>query len=125
MTYRSRYYTTLQPAAVLEVLMKDGSNPRSLDFQVNHVADLYSKLPRNAPADLQSMENAVHLLRGFDLHTLDYSLPGAANDGFKSSERSRLNRALTELETFLASWSNNLSNTYFNHARTLPVTIGE
>ena len=34
MTYRTRYYTTLQPLAVLDVLMADETNPRSLDFQV-------------------------------------------------------------------------------------------
>src|SRR5277367_5647001 len=31
MTYRTRYYTTLQPLAVLDVLMADETNPRSLD----------------------------------------------------------------------------------------------
>ena len=34
MTYRTRYYTTLQPLAVLDVLMADETNPRSLDFQL-------------------------------------------------------------------------------------------
>ncbi|HEY2843993.1 MAG TPA: circularly permuted type 2 ATP-grasp protein, partial [Bryobacteraceae bacterium] len=34
MTYRSRYFTTLQPVAVLDVLMADETNPRSLNFQV-------------------------------------------------------------------------------------------
>ena len=47
MTYRARYYTTLQPLAVLDVLMADESNPRSLDFQLSHLADLYQKLPRH------------------------------------------------------------------------------
>ena len=32
MTYRSRYFTTLQPMAVLDVLMADETNPRSLEF---------------------------------------------------------------------------------------------
>ncbi len=125
MTYRSRYYTTLQPAAVLDVLMMDATNPRSLDFQLSHVADLYSKLPRHIPDDLRSMQNAVKLLRGFDLQALNYPLPGAGDAAGDSPERSRLKRALRELEDFLPSWSNNLSNMYFNHARTLPVTIGQ
>jgi hypothetical protein len=29
------------------------------------------------------------------------------------------------LEGLLPSWSNNLSNRYFSHARTLPITIGQ
>ena len=40
MTYRSRYFTTLQPLAVLDVLMADETNPRSLDFQMAHLVDL-------------------------------------------------------------------------------------
>ena len=45
MTYRSRYFTTLQPVAVLDVLLADESNPRSLSFQLAHLADLYQRLP--------------------------------------------------------------------------------
>ena len=45
MTYMSRYYTTLQPDPVLDVLMKDSRNPRSLDFQLEHLVELYEKLP--------------------------------------------------------------------------------
>src|SRR6202142_972173 len=78
MTYRARYYTTLQPLAVLDVLMADGTNPRSLDFQLSHLADLYQKLPRRLSVDLQAMRAALALLRSFDLRKLKYPLPGAA-----------------------------------------------
>ena len=61
MTYRTRYYTTLQPLAVLDVLMADETNPRSLDFQLSHLADLYQKLPRHLAEDLQAMRNALSL----------------------------------------------------------------
>lgn len=115
MTYRSRYYTTIQSAAVLDVLMSDGRNPRSLDFQLSHLGDLYSKLPRHIPEDLASMQEALELLRRFDLPEID----------FNTNERSRLERYLRGLERLLPSWSNNLSGTYFVHARTLPTTIFE
>ncbi|HEX3683327.1 MAG TPA: circularly permuted type 2 ATP-grasp protein [Bryobacteraceae bacterium] len=124
-TYRSRYYTTLQPIAVLDVLMMDATNPRSLDFQLSHVADLYGKLPRHAAADLLTMTNALELLRSFDLQALRYPLPGADSVEGSSDERERLKRTLRELEELLPSWSNNLSHTYFSHARTLPTSIGE
>ena len=51
MTYRSRYYTTLQPLAVLDVLMADETNPRSLDFQLSHIIELFQKLPRHSAQD--------------------------------------------------------------------------
>jgi uncharacterized alpha-E superfamily protein len=124
MTYRTRYYTTLQPLAVLDVLMADETNPRSLDFQVSHVADLYQKLPRHLPADLRAMQAALVLLRSFDLRKLKYPLPGAAATN-GSDGLARLASFLRELEGLLPSWSNNLSSRYFSHARTLPITIGQ
>jgi len=124
MTYRSRYFTTLQPVAVLDVLMADEANPRSLNFQLNHLADLYAKLPRYVPEDLKDMQQALALLRSFNLQKLEFPLPGGAETS-RSEERVRLERALRRLGKLLPSWSNNLSDNYFSHSRTLPTTIGE
>jgi len=124
MTYRSRYYTTLQPVAVLDVLMADGSNPRSLDFQLKHLVDLYERLPRYLPDDLQAMRDALELLRGFDLRSISYPLPGAATGANGADDLHRLRNFLGGLERLLPSWSDNLSSRYFSHARTLPITIG-
>jgi len=124
MTYRARYYTTLQPLAVLDVLMADETNPRSLDFQLSHLADLYQKLPRHLPVDLKAMRGALALLRSFDLRKLKYPLPGVAATN-ASDGLSRLANFLLELGRLLPSWSNNLSSRYFSHARTLPITIGQ
>jgi uncharacterized alpha-E superfamily protein len=125
MTYRSRYFTTLQPVAVLDVLMADETNPRSLDFQLIHLAELYQKLPRYVPEDLHAMQHAVSLLRSFTLQQIEYPLPGGPERKGHSDERSRLERTLKELAVLLPTWSNNLSNNYFSHARGLPITIGE
>ena len=125
MTYRSRYFTTLQPVAVLDVLMADETNPRSLDFQLSHLADLYQKMPRHVPEDLHAMQHAVALLRSFTMQDIAYPLPGAAEYPSHSGERARLERSLKELSVLLPTWSNNLSNNYFSHARGLPINIGE
>ena len=124
MTYRSRYYTTLQPLAVLDVLMADETNPRSLDFQLSHLAHLYRQLPRHVPHDLSAMQTALALLRGFDLRKLSYPLPGAASVAKVADDLAGLERFFRGLETLLPSWSNNLSGRYFSHARTLPIAIG-
>jgi uncharacterized alpha-E superfamily protein len=122
--YRSRYYTTLQPLAVLDALMADETNPRSLDFQLSHLADLYEKLPRHLPNELQAMRDALALLRGFNLRKLKYQLPGASGAVNGTDGLAQLERFLRGLEKLLPSWSNNLSSRYFSHARTLPTTIG-
>jgi len=124
MTYRSRYYTTLQPMAVLDILMADGSNPRSLDFQLAHLADQYQRLPRHMTDDLEAMRDALRMLRGFDLHTLSYSLPSDTSAAKDTEGLARLENFLAGLERLLPSWSDNLSSRYFSHARTLPISIG-
>jgi len=125
MTYRARYFTTLQPVAVLDVLMADETNPRSLDFQLDHLAELYEKLPRHVPEDLHAIQHAVALLRSFTLQEIAYPLPGAPQHKGDSDERARLERTLKELSALLPTWSNNLSNNYFSHARGMPIRIGE
>ncbi len=124
MTYRSRYYTTLQPIAMLDVLMADAMNPRSLIFQIHHLVELYQKLPRCMPDDLRTMLDVVKLLHSFDLRCLGYPLPGAARSEHPPGELLRLQESMMTLENLLPSWSDNLSNMYFSHARTFPISIG-
>lgn len=123
MTYRSRYFTSLQPTAVLDVLMADKSNPRSLSFQLSHLVDLYQKLPRHVPDDLRAMQRAALLLCNFDLQNLDYPPANVAQGNGNFGERTRLERALRDLEVLLPSWSENVSRHYFSHARTFAITI--
>jgi uncharacterized alpha-E superfamily protein len=121
MTYRTRYYTTLQPLAVLDVLMADDSNPRSLDFQLSHLVELYEKLPRHLSADLRAMRNALDSLRGIDLQAIRYI--SSTKPPRRAHELTEVDRFLAELAILLPSWSNNLTSQYFNHARTLPVAM--
>jgi len=122
-TYRTRYYTTLQPLAVMDVLMLDDTNPRSLEFQLNHLVDLYQKLPRYDPSDLKAMQDALDRLRGIDLQAMLY--PASETSDRRGSALRRLDRCLGDLDNLLPSWSNNLSSRYFSHARTLPITMGQ
>jgi uncharacterized alpha-E superfamily protein len=127
MSYRARYYTTLQPLAVLDVLMSDAANPRSLDFQLEHLVELYEKLPRHANDDLLAMQKTLTQLRTIDLQAIHYPSALAA-PGRPASDALGLNRLdqyLQELERLLPSWSNDLSSRYFSHARTQPVAMGE
>lgn len=121
MTYRTRYYTTLQPLAVLDVLMADDSNPRSLDFQLSHLVELYQKLPRHAASDLQAMEDALTSLRCIQLQAVQ--IAPARKAGRVTNELKTIDNYLVELESLLPSWSNNLASQYFNHARTLPIAM--
>ena len=124
MTYRSRYFTTLQPIAVLDVLMADENNPRSLSFQMAHLVDLHRRLPRHDPADQQALQHAVTLLRGLDLEKLEFPLPGGVLPTCNSDGQSQIDRALGSIQRLLPSWADNISLTYFDHAHTYPISIG-
>lgn len=121
MTYRQRYYTTLQPLPVLDVLLMDETNPRSLHFQLDHIVDLYAKLPRGEAEELASMRQALQALRGIDLQAMQFPLSGKS---VAKDPLTQLDRSLAALTEQLFSWSNNLSSRYFSHARTLPSTMG-
>lgn len=127
MTYRARYYTTMHPLAVLDVLMADDCNPRSLDFQLEHLAELYEKLPLHQSADLASIRNALGTLRSMDLQAIRY--PSQTSQPQKKSKRAgsllQLNDFLLQLQGMLPAWSNNLSNRYFSLIHTQPVTVVE
>jgi len=124
MTYRSRYFTTLQPLAVMDVLMLDESNPRALNFQVAHLADLYRKLPRHRTDELNAIEHALTLLRGVDLTHVYFPLPGGGPNDSSSEGLVHLDNSLRFVQNFLPTWADNISLAYFDHARTLPIRIG-
>ena len=150
-TYRTRYYTTLQPVAVMDVLMMDETNPRSLIFQLEHLVELYEKLPRYLDSDLAAMHMMLARLRGINLQAMVYpardnsgparggsessrdngsssaEINESARDkrGRRSAELRQLDQYLADLENLLPSWSNDLSSRYFSHARTLPVVMGQ
>ena len=123
MTYRARYYTTLQPLAVLDVLLADESNPRSLAFQLGHLAELYEKLPNHVPSELEHLEDVLERLRGIDLQAISYPSSGKPLRGRHGLKE--LDDFLANLEDLLPAFSNNLSSCYFSHARTLPISMGQ
>ena len=125
MTYRSRYFTTLQPIAVLDVLMADESNPRSLNFQIAHLVNLHSRLPRHNPTDQAAIFHAMTLLRSLDLEKLEFPLPGGGRRAGDSDGQLQIDRALGSIQKLLPSWAENISRTYFDHAHTYPISIGE
>jgi hypothetical protein len=44
--------------------------------------------------------------------------------GFSRQDRAQIDRSLAFVQNLLPFWADNVSLTYFNHARTLPISIG-
>ena len=114
MTYRSRYYNVLQAAPVLDLLMNDEANPRSLAFQLDDLSE-HSKALAGVlqgaewpTAKQQRVEEVGANLFAADVQEL--CRPNA--DG----SRWHLDNLLAAMDIALASFSDSITNTWFSHA---------
>jgi uncharacterized alpha-E superfamily protein len=73
MTYRRRYRATLQVAPVVDLLVADELNPRSIVFQLVALAEHVAALPHDATAARRSPEErlAFEALSAFRLVDVD------------------------------------------------------
>jgi uncharacterized circularly permuted ATP-grasp superfamily protein/uncharacterized alpha-E superfamily protein len=114
MAYRSRYFTILQPAPALDLLMNEEANPRSLAFQVKdlvaHCRSL-SNMPSGAGWPIvkqERLEEAASNLFRADVRKLCDPRAGAT--------RERLDELLIAFEAALPALSNAITHAYFSHA---------
>ena len=115
MTYRSRYFTIIQPAPVLDLLMNEEANPRSLAFQAKDLSEhcrSLSAMPSGAgwpTAKQKRLEDAAAGLFHTDVRTLCEQGAGGI--------RERLDELLAGLDAALPAFSNAITNAYFSHAQ--------
>jgi uncharacterized alpha-E superfamily protein len=109
LTYRSRYLTTLQPGAVLDLLLTDVTNPRSLAFQLQGIVDHVAHLPRELDRALPSAEERLALAIDTNLRLSDPLELAAAGhaDG--------LGEFLDRLSEDLVLLSDSITRAYLSH----------
>ncbi len=112
MTYRRRYFAGLQLSSVLELLLLDAGNPRSLAFQIKALEEHASHFPREGGAlnendESQRIAALAGLLRRSDLATLAQLTASGSNEGFDS--------LLADFVVELGVLSNHLTHHYFSH----------
>jgi uncharacterized circularly permuted ATP-grasp superfamily protein/uncharacterized alpha-E superfamily protein len=114
MAYRARYFTILQPAPALDLLMNEEVNPRSLAFQVKDLSahcQSLSSMPSGAgwpTVKQERLEEAASNLFHADVRKLCEPAGGAA--------RGRLDELLVVFEAALPALSNAITHAYFSHA---------
>ncbi|MGA2741291.1 MAG: circularly permuted type 2 ATP-grasp protein [Bryobacteraceae bacterium] len=114
MTYRSRYFTELQAAPVLDLLMNEQANPRSLAFQIHDLLEHCQSLsgrPAGAvwPFSKQRrLEEAAGALFTADVRALCQP----DEDGI----RAPLDQLLAATGAALPALSDAITNVYFSHA---------
>jgi uncharacterized circularly permuted ATP-grasp superfamily protein/uncharacterized alpha-E superfamily protein len=112
-TYRRRYLASLQPAPVVDLLLMDETNPRSVAFQLAALGDHLSHLPREPGRAGRSVEDRLVLASLSRLRLADVeSICAAEADG----RRPGLEALLVDLRRELPALSEALSGSYLNHA---------
>jgi uncharacterized alpha-E superfamily protein len=112
MTYRRRYFTAPHLAGVLDLLLRDESNPRSLLFQINVLNEHLTALEgasKSAPGQLylkgiQTLVAAIHSLAPNELI------------GPPSENSSQPFELLNSWSVALAEISDGVTNRYFSHS---------
>lgn len=116
MTYRRRYQGSVQTAAVLDLLLSDETNPRSVVFQFAALSDDVNKLPGmpDAPPRLRP-ESRMILSALTELRLAD---PAALARPDASGVRGPLRELLDSLNAALPALSDALTQTYLSHLQT-------
>jgi uncharacterized circularly permuted ATP-grasp superfamily protein/uncharacterized alpha-E superfamily protein len=114
-TYRRRYRSQLQPGAVLDLLLLDESNPRSVGYQLLRLEELVPALSGDLPSRRDAAGRltlgALTQLRLFDVGSLAAPPTDPLPEGPPA-----LDALLAELMSYLARLSDELTRRYFSHA---------
>ncbi len=113
-TYRTRYVAAAEAAPVVDLLLADDSNPRSVAFQLHRLDELLASMPRDpggvglAPEQriVRDLQTRLELA---DVHTL--CAERDAPDG--------LHALLADLAARLPKVSDIVASTYFTHVEVL------
>ena len=115
--YRFKYRTHLQLLLMLDLLLFDAENPRSLIYQVNklkaHMADLPGgSTDLTMPLHMQYVNDLIALLTGADRVEI-------AMLSSNASKYQNLDDFLNQINGLLISISNVISKTYFKHIQSV------
>src|SRR5205807_3919799 len=102
MTYRRRYLASLQLAPMLDLLIADETNPRSLAFQVVGLNDHVNSLPRDTMLPHMSPEQRITLSNLAMMRLMDIDAVCKAD---AEGRRVELDATLSKLDTEMAALS--------------------
>ncbi len=112
MTYRYRYMTSLQLAPLLDLLLTDETNPRSLGFQLAALADHVRQLPGKDTNPLRNRETRIMIATQAELRLVDVeALARPREEGVRWT----LDNFLADMTLQLWQLSDSLTQTYFTH----------
>jgi uncharacterized circularly permuted ATP-grasp superfamily protein/uncharacterized alpha-E superfamily protein len=112
MTYRYRYLTSILFAPVLDLLLIDETNPRSVGFQVTVLSDHVRELPNKDSDLLRNHETRLALAIQTALRLADVEPLTEMDD---LGVHGRLDAFLEKMIQQLVALSDSITHTYFTH----------
>jgi uncharacterized circularly permuted ATP-grasp superfamily protein/uncharacterized alpha-E superfamily protein len=112
MTYRSRYLTTPILPPVIDLLLLDETNPRSVAFQVAALATHVEELPRDADENVRSPEQRLALSLMTEVRLAEVA---QLCDEDSEGRRGSLESLLDSVGTALPYLSELITRDYFSH----------
>jgi uncharacterized circularly permuted ATP-grasp superfamily protein/uncharacterized alpha-E superfamily protein len=113
MTYRSRYLLTPQLAPVLDLLLLDETNPRSVAFQLTALAEHIGQLPRDPTDTGFSNHQLIVADMLAELHQAD--IASLCRRG-RLGDRPGLKALIARIASDLPALTTSITRTYFSHA---------
>ncbi|MGE4560753.1 MAG: alpha-E domain-containing protein, partial [Desulfobulbus sp.] len=118
MTYRGRYRTAFQLAPVLDLLLLDESNPKSLAFQISRLSAHVEELPRSTERRFASAEERLALEMLTDIRLLDLTDLACSYGSAENEEP--LHRFLETMESNLLAFGQQISAHYLTRVTATP-----
>jgi uncharacterized alpha-E superfamily protein len=113
MTYRRRYRAYMEQRTVLDLMLMDETNPRSLIYQMDRLQQHISVLPREKVFSRVSQEERLILEAMSQLRLSDTTqLAQIAQDAPMNTQ---LDQRLARISNLLARLSDTLTKYYFSH----------
>jgi uncharacterized alpha-E superfamily protein len=112
-TYRSRYLTSVQVDLVLDLLLVDEANPRSIAFQLARLREHIGELPGSKTSIRRPAEERIALTLLNSVQLIDVREMARAGERAAAEAREGL---LGKLISDLSVLSDTLSRAYFSHA---------
>ncbi|WP_404418088.1 circularly permuted type 2 ATP-grasp protein [Marinospirillum sp.] len=114
--YRRRYRSQLHPAAILDLLLFDESNPRSIGYMLKRLERQIEKLPQPEMTPFRNLENRLIIEATSTLHLVD---PDSLLDPATSEiAHTALEELLDALLRPLHQLSDAISHSHFSHVET-------
>ncbi len=117
MTYRARYKSAFQLAPVLDLLLADESNPKSLAFQFSGLADHVKYLPRLTELRFSCAEERIALQMLTTVRLLDLT---GMQCGAEKTPHESLAAFLVSMETLLKEFAQQVSGHYLIRVPSTP-----